>query len=65
MAVNGPDGYGMPMSPNKSSCLMLSLPGVYCCVHASGTGTHCWVVWLIFVRFTYPSLSTVMKNTTS
>ena len=51
MAVNGPDGYAMLMSPNKSSCLMLSLPGVYCCVHASGTGTH-WVVWLIFVRFT-------------
>lgn len=29
--------------------IMLSLPGVYCCVRASGTGTHFWVVG---VRFT-------------
>ena len=47
MAVKGPDGYAMLMSPNKCSCLTLSLPGVYCCVHASGTGTHCWVVWFV------------------
>lgn len=45
LAVIGPDGYAMLMSSDKGRCLMLSLPGVYCCVHASGTGTHCWVVW--------------------
>ena len=53
MAVKGPDGYTMLISPNRGSCcIMLSLPGVYCCVHTSGTFTHCWVMWLIFVRFT-------------
>ena len=62
LAVKGPDGYAMLISPNRGSCLMLSLPGVYCCVHASGTGTHCWVVWIVLV---YRSLSMVMKNTTS
>ena len=62
MAVKGPDGYAMLISPNKCSCIMLSLHGVYCCVHASGTGTHFWVVWFVLL---YPSLSTVMKNTTS
>ena len=62
MAVNGPDGYAMLISPNRGSCIMLSLPGVYCCVHASGTSAHFWVVWFVLL---YPSLSTVMKNTTS
>ena len=62
MAVNGPDGYAVLMSPNKCSCIMLSLPGVYCCVRASGTSGHFWVVWFVLL---YPSLSTVMKNTTS
>ena len=62
MAVDGSAGYAMLISPNRDSCIMLSLPGVYCCVHASGTGTHFWVVWIVLV---YPSLSTVMKNTTS
>ena len=62
MAVNGPAGYAMLISPNRDSCLMLSLSGVYCCVRASGTGTHFWVVWIVLV---YRSLSMVMKNTTS
>ena len=62
LAVKGPDGSAMLISPNRGSCLMLSLPEVYCCVRASGTGTHFWVVWFVLL---YPSLSTVMKNTTS
>lgn len=61
MALKGPDGYAMRISPNRRSCLMLLLPGVYCCVHASGTSGHFWVVWFVLL---YPSLSTVMKNTT-
>lgn len=62
LAVKGPDGYAMLISPNRGSCIMLSLPGVYCCVRASGTGKHFWVVWIVV---NYPSLSTVIKNTMS
>ena len=29
LAVKGPDGYAMLISPNRGSCIMLSLPEVY------------------------------------
>ena len=45
MAVNGPDGYTILISPNRGSCIMLSLPGVYCVGY--------WHVFLgCVVRFT-------------